>query len=66
MMSRVRLHVVAADELPRAQLDSYSLVSFVPLDISEEDSLSVLLQAIDGALQYGEDADVRASTELNV
>ena len=49
-----------------AQLDRYSLVSFVPLDISEEDSLAELLQVIDGAMQYGEDAEVRASTELTI
>ena len=41
-------------------------MSFVPLDISEEDSLAELLQVIDGAIQYGEDAEVRASTQLTI
>jgi len=48
------------------QLDTYSLVSFVPLDVSEEESIAELLQCIDGAIQFGEDADVRTSTELSV
>lgn len=43
------------------QLDTYSLVSFVPLDVSDEGSIEHLLATIDGAIQYGEDADVRTS-----
>jgi hypothetical protein len=39
-------------------LDEYSLVSFVPLDISDEDSIGEVLLQIDMAIQYGEDADV--------
>ena len=46
-------------------LGTYSLVSFVPLDVSEEESIAELLQCIDGAIQFGEDADVRTSTELS-
>jgi hypothetical protein len=40
-------------------LDEYSLVSFVPLDISDEDSIGEVLLQIDMAIQYGEDADVK-------
>lgn len=40
-------------------LDEYSLVSFVPLDITDEDSIGEVLLQIDMAIQYGEDADVR-------
>ena len=41
------------------QIDDYSLVSFLPLDISEEESIETLLMYIDNAIQYGEDLDVR-------
>lgn len=40
-------------------MDEYSLVSFVPLDISDEDSIGEVLLQIDMAIQYGEDADVK-------
>lgn len=40
-------------------VDQYSMVSFLPLDISEEDSLQDVLAQIDGAIQYGEDSDVK-------
>lgn len=40
-------------------LDEYSLVSFVPLDISDEESIGDVLLQIDMAIQYGEDADVK-------
>ena len=39
------------------QLDEYSLVNFVPLDITDNDSLDVLLAHIDMATQYGEDLE---------
>ena len=44
------------------QIDDYSLVSFVPLDLTKEDSIAYMLQHVDGAIQYGEDADVRTSS----
>lgn len=40
-------------------LDDYSMVSFAPLNISDEDSIEAVLQQIDMAIQYGEDQDVR-------
>ncbi|KAF8063789.1 gpn3 [Scenedesmus sp. PABB004] len=40
-----------------ALLDEYSLVSFVPLDVTDEDSIGDVLLQIDMALQFGEDAD---------
>lgn len=42
-----------------ALLDEFSLVSFVPLDISDEESIMEVLSHIDMAVQYGEDADVK-------
>jgi hypothetical protein len=47
---------------PGLQVDDYSLVSFVPLDLTKEDSIAYMLQHVDGAIQYGEDADVRTSS----
>lgn len=40
-------------------MDSYSMVSFSPLNINDEDSISDLLITIDNAIQFGEDADVK-------
>lgn len=38
-------------------LDQFSMVSFVPLDLTEEESLADLLLMIDNALQYDEEID---------
>ena len=40
-------------------MDSYSMVSFSPLNLEEEDSISDLLLQIDNAIQYGEDLDIK-------
>ena len=40
-------------------MDSYSMVSFQPLDAQDEESISDLLLNIDNAIQFGEDADVK-------
>jgi hypothetical protein len=45
-------------------LDNYSLVSFQPLDIGDEESIAAVLSVIDHAIQYGEDADVRAASDV--
>ena len=39
------------------------MVQFVPLDISDEESLAYVLQHIDGSIQFGEDADVRTGRD---
>ncbi|CAI5503012.1 unnamed protein product [Closterium sp. Naga37s-1] len=47
-----------------AQLvDDYSLVNFLPLDISDEDSIQYVLSQVDNAIQFGEDADVKIKDE---
>lgn len=38
-------------------LDDFSMVAFVPLDPTEEDSVEVVLSHVDRALQYGEDME---------
>lgn len=40
-------------------VDDFNLVSFLPLDYSEEDSIGDVLAQIDRTLQFGEDADVK-------
>lgn len=40
-------------------LDDYSMVSFTPLDIGDEESIEACLMQVDSAIQYGEDQDVK-------
>jgi len=40
-------------------LDDYSMVGFIPLDISDEEGIGDVLAQIDNAVQFGEDADVK-------
>ena len=40
-------------------LDEYDMVGFVPLDLTDEDSLDAVLAQVDAALQYGEDLEPR-------
>ena len=41
------------------QLEDYGLVQFLPLDISDEDSVGEMLLFIDNVIQFGEDEDVK-------
>ena len=41
------------------QVDDYSLVKFLPLDQTDEDSINDVLLQIDTCLQYGEDQEPR-------
>jgi hypothetical protein len=38
-------------------LDDYDMVSFLPLDITDEDSLAAVVLHVDHAVQFGEDAE---------
>ncbi|KAH9331150.1 hypothetical protein KI387_003258, partial [Taxus chinensis] len=40
-------------------IDDYSMVNFLPLDITKENSIQYILSYIDNAIQFGEDADVK-------
>jgi hypothetical protein len=40
-------------------LDDYTMVSFLPLNIRDEDSIDHVLACVDATIQYGEDAEVR-------
>ena len=39
------------------QVDDYSLVRFLPLDPTDEDSINDVLIQVDMAIQYGEDLE---------
>ena len=43
----------------RSQIDDYSMVKFLPLDLTDEDSLSSILIQVDATIQYGEDMEVK-------
>lgn len=45
-------------------MEDFSMISFTPLDISDEESLQYLLYQADCAIGYGEDADVRTSRDV--
>jgi hypothetical protein len=40
-----------------AQIDDYMMISFVPLDITDEESLDTVMYHTDHAIQYGEDLE---------
>eukprot|EP01118_Nematostelium_gracile_P004260 TRINITY_DN14996_c0_g1_i1.p1 TRINITY_DN14996_c0_g1~~TRINITY_DN14996_c0_g1_i1.p1 ORF type:complete len:280 (+),score=59.30 TRINITY_DN14996_c0_g1_i1:80-919(+) len=40
-------------------IDEYSMVSFLPLDITSEENVGDILAIVDNAMQYGEDLEVR-------
>ncbi len=46
-----------------AQIEDYSLVSFVPLNITDDDSVELVLAHIDNAMQFGEDAEPKELAE---
>lgn len=47
-------------------VDDYSLVKFVPLDITDEESVETLLMQVDQAIQWGEDKEPREPRELDI
>lgn len=46
-------------------LDEYDMVAFLPLDVSDDDSIANLLQQVDNAMQYGEDLEPKEPREEN-
>ena len=57
-----RLHKLN-DEVAQV-IDEWSMVSFVPLDIKDEDSIATVLGHVDMSIQFGEDAEVKANDGL--
>jgi len=44
-------------------LDDYTMVSYVPLNIKDEESIDHVLSCVDATIQYGEDLEVRGMDE---
>ncbi|KAJ1973694.1 hypothetical protein H4R33_006927 [Dimargaris cristalligena] len=44
-------------------IDDFSVVSFIPLDITNEDSIDYVMSSIDTAIQYGEDLEPKEPRE---
>lgn len=42
-------------------LDDFSMVSFMPLDITDEESIDLVLMTVDHCVQFGEDSEVRGA-----
>jgi GTPase SAR1 family protein len=47
-------------------LDDYTMVSFLPLNIQDEESVDHVLSCVDATIQYGEDLEVRGEGEREV
>lgn len=39
------------------QVEDFSMVSFLPLDLTNEDSIELILSCIDNIVQFGEDEE---------
>ncbi len=42
------------------------MVSFMPLDVTDEDSVGAVLSHIDNALQYGEDEEPKEPKDIDM
>lgn len=42
-------------------LDDWQMISFVPLNLHDEDSIDIVFATINNCIQYGEDAEVRGA-----
>ncbi|CEH18175.1 atp-binding protein fet5 [Ceraceosorus bombacis] len=47
-------------------IDDFSMVSFMPLDATDEDSVGSLLSHIDHAMQYGEDEEPKEPKDMDM
>ncbi len=47
-----------------AEIEDQSLVSFLPLDVTSEDSVNTAMSHIDNMMQYGEDEEPKVSAFL--
>eukprot|EP01068_Selenidium_serpulae_P009481 Selendium_serpulae@DN5242_c0_g1_i5.p2 len=46
-------------------LEEFNLVSYITLDPNDEDSIATVVAAVDGAIQFGEDAEPKANFDMN-
>lgn len=47
------------------QIEDHPLVSFLPLDLTQPDSIETVLSNIDHAMQYGEDEEPKEPKDLD-
>ena len=53
-------------EIRHLQIDDYSMVRFLPYDQSDEESMNMVLQHVDFAIQYGEDLEFKEPKVVRV
>ncbi|KAL9934635.1 hypothetical protein V8E36_006410, partial [Tilletia maclaganii] len=46
-------------------IDDFSMVNFTPLDVTDEDSVGLVLSLIDNAIQYGEDEEPKEPRDMD-
>lgn len=47
------------------QIEDQNLVSFLPLDVTQEDSVNTVLSHIDNMMQYGEDEEPKVPKDMD-
>ena len=47
-------------------LDEYSMVSFIPMNINDEENIDHVLMHVDHTVQYGEDQKVRGAEQYDM
>ncbi|TPX70163.1 hypothetical protein SpCBS45565_g01949 [Spizellomyces sp. 'palustris'] len=52
-------------DLNEALIDEYNMVTFVPLNIKDEESVELVLSHVDNAIQYGEDAEPKEPKDMD-
>ena len=57
LASQTPAHMRGLNEAICGLIQDYSMVSFLPMDITDEDSVELVLSHIDSTIQYGEDLE---------
>lgn len=60
-----RLLAVRSEPFRRVQIEDHNLVSFLPLDTSNPDSVNTILSHLDNAMQYGEDEEPKMPKDMD-
>ncbi|KAI8589407.1 GPN-loop GTPase [Geranomyces variabilis] len=47
-------------------IEEYNMVSFLPLDVADEESVEMVLSCVDNAVQYGEDLEPKEPKEFDI
>lgn len=48
-----------------AQIEDFNMVQFLPLDVTDEDSVGVVLSHLDNAIQYGEHEEPKEPADVS-